>query len=172
MGNNRFLRVGRIINTHGVRGELKVDSLCDSLEDFCALGKIFLDVNCEPLEVLGSRVHRNHVLLKISGVETYEQAEALKGKYLYAEKADIPLRENHYFIEDLKGCKVFDACNAKEYGTLKDVWNAGASDIYTVVSGKGKEYYVPIIEGTVEKIDLEANEIFINPLKGLFEDEN
>lgn len=172
MFKNNFLEVGKILNTHGVRGEVKIESLCDTIEDFCEIPKVFIDTDSDPLRISGIRMHKNHILVKFEGVNSVEEAEKLKGKYIYAEKSDIPIKEGHYFIEDLKGCEVYDFDTNERYGILKDVWNAGASDIYTVFGANDKEYYLPIIDGTVKEIDLENSRIVVSPLKGVFDDED
>ena len=95
----------------------------------------------------------------------------MRGKLLYAFKKDIPLEEDRFFIEELKDCLVEDMNNNKIYGTVKDIFNTGANDIYTVVNEKGKEYLLPIIEGTIKEINLEDNKIIINPIKGVFDED-
>lgn len=172
MADNVFLKVGKILNTHGIKGEVKVEFLCDTAEDFFDIEKVFLDVNENPCEISYMRMHKNHILIKFSEINTRTEAEALKNKYIYAYKSDIPLREDHYFIEDLKGCEIFDFESGKKYGVLKDVWNSGASDVYTVVGDDEKEYYLPIIPGTIKEIDIKNNEILVCPLKGVFSDED
>lgn len=172
MADNIFLKVGKILNTHGIKGEVKTEFLCDTAEDFFDIEKLFLNVNEGPCEISYMRMHKNHILIKFADINTRGEAETLKGKYIYAYKSDIPLKKNHYFIEDLKGCEIFDFESGKKYGVLKDVWNSGASDIYTVVDDDKKEYYLPIIPGTIKEIDVKDNRIVVCPLKGVFSDEN
>ncbi len=171
MSRNKFLKIGKVVGVHGVRGEIKIESWCDSPEDFCEISKMLFNPESEPFKIEGMRIHKNNVLLKISGVDNREEAEDLRGKIIYAKRSDIPLEQGRYFIEDLKGCRVIDDISNKEYGILKEVWNTGANDIYTIKDNKNKEYYLPVIEGTIRKVDLDNNEIFINPLEGVF-DEN
>ncbi len=172
MADNIFLKVGRILNTHGIKGEVKAEYLCDTAEDFFDIEKVFLDVNKKPCEISYMRMHKNHILIKFADINTRDEAEMLKGKYIYAYKTDIPLQEGHYFVEDLKGCEIFDFESGKKYGVLKDVWNSGASDIYTVVGEDGREYYLPIIPGTIKDIDIKNDKILVCPLKGVFSDED
>ena len=73
-------------------------------------------------------------------------------------------------MEDLKGLKITDAVSGENYGTLEDVMNTGANDIYVVKNEAGKEFLLPIIDGTIEKIDLENEFISVNPIKGVFDD--
>lgn len=171
MSDNIFLKIGKILNTHGIKGEVKVEFLCDTAEDFFGIEKVFLNINDKPCEISYMRMHKNHILIKFSDINSRTEAEMLKGKYIYAYKSDIPLKEDHYFIEDLKNCEIIDFDSGKKYGMLKDVWNSGASDIYTVVDDK-KEYYLPIIPGTIKEVDIKNNKISVCPLKGVFSDED
>lgn len=170
MPQNKVLLVGKVLGTRGLNGELKVEYLTDTAEDFFSIKRIFLDPNTLPLNVMGLRVYKSNILMKVSSLDTKEAAELWIGKNLYAYREDIHLKENRYFIEDLKGCKVIDYQNKKVYGFLKDVINTGANDIYIIKSLEGKEYLVPVIEGTVKNVDLENDEIYINPLRGIFDD--
>ena len=72
MSKKDFLKVGKILNTHGVRGEVKIDSLSDKIDDFCRIPKMFLDENAEALEISAVRQHKNHVLVKFEGINTFE----------------------------------------------------------------------------------------------------
>ena len=171
MKKNEYLCIGMIAGSRGVAGEIKINPYTDFPEDFYEIKNIFLDVNESPIEFFDVKVHKSQVLMKIKGINSKNDAQVLQGKLVYALKKDIPIEENSYFIEDLKGCTVEDAKSCEKYGVLKDVFNRGASDIYQIIGKDNKEYLLPIIEGTIEKIDLEENKIWVNPLKGVF-DEN
>ncbi len=166
-----YLEVGKVVNSRGICGELKIEHWCDSQEAFCKIKKIYFDINKAGLNVTRLRPHKSFVLMQIDNINTQEQANALKGKILYADRDDIQIEENSYFIEDLKGLKVVDIITGQNYGILNNVFKAGFNDVYSVISESGKEYLVPIIEGTIDKIDLEQSKIFINPISGVF-DEN
>lgn len=168
MKKNEYLCVGKIVGSRGTNGELKVDPWCDSPEDFFEIKNLFTDISDLPLNIENLRTHKNQILMKIKNVTDKNSVENLRGKSIYAFKKDIPIDENRYFIEDLKGCKIIDAKSKVIYGVLKDVLNTGASDIYSVINSKNKEYLVPIIDGTIEEINLENEQIFINPIKGVF----
>ncbi len=170
MPKNEILLVGKVVGTRGLSGELKVEYLTDTAEDFFSIRRIFLDTKTLPISVLGLRVYKSHILMKVNLVDNKEAAEMWRGKSLYAYREDINLKENRYFIEDLKGCKVIDYKNKNLYGLLKDVINTGANDIYVIKNSEEKEYLVPVIEGTVKNVDLENDEIYINPLRGIFDD--
>lgn len=170
MKNSCFC-IGKIVGVHGLRGELKVEWYTDSPEVFFKINEIFFNVNLDPVKISGMRFHKNHILIFIDGITDRNLAMNFCNKRLYALRKDIPKDENRYFIEDLKGCTVQDNFTGKEYGILKDVFNRGASDIYSILGVNGKEYLLPIIEGTLCSVDLENDKIYVDPLKGVF-DEN
>jgi len=170
MAGKEYLSIGKIVGTRGLLGELKVESWCDSLEDFCNIKKIFAEFDTSPLDISNMRIHKSHVLIKLRSINSKSEADALRNKVLYAHKRDIPIAEDRYFIEDLIDCSVINGDGSVTYGALKDVINTGSNDIYVIEGVEGKEYMLPIIPGTVLKVDLEKNCIYINPIRGIFDD--
>ncbi len=162
---NKYLDAGKIVNTHGIRGELKIYPLCDSPEFLLEFDRFF--IGGEEIGVISSRVHKNVTLMRLEGIEHIDQAEAMIGKILQIDCEDIELDEGQYFIEDLIGLRVVDADSGKEYGTLKSVIQTGANDVYEVQGDK--LYLVPKIDEVVLDTDLEKGVITIRPLKGLFD---
>ncbi len=165
-----YLEAGKIVGTHGIKGELRVEPWCDSpafLAKFKTLyfaeGKEEITVTCRP--------HKNIVLMKIKGIETIEQAELLRGKILYINRKDVKLPKGKNFVQDLIGCKVVDIGNNTEYGTVADVFKTGANDVYTVKSPKGKDYLIPVIDSVVIEKNVEKGIILIRPMKGLFDED-
>lgn len=163
---NQFLDAGKIVNTHGIRGELKVYPLCDGPDFLLEFDRFFIDN--QEMTVISSRVHKNVTLLKLEGVDHIDQAEALIGKIIKINSDDIELEDGRYFIEDLIGMKVIDHDTGKEYGILKNVIQTGANDVFEVQGDR--VYLVPKIDDVVISTDLEAGIITIRPLKGLFDE--
>lgn len=163
---NQYLDAGKIVNTHGIRGEIKVFPLCDGPEFLLEFDRFF--INGEEIEVISSRVHKNVALIRLSGIDHIEQAEQLVGNILQINCDDIELEEGRYFIEDLVGMKVVDIDTGKEYGTLKSVIQTGANDVYEVQGDK--LYLIPKIDEVVLNTDMDAGIISIRPLKGLFDE--
>lgn len=170
MSKNKYFSVGKILAARGIHGEIKVQTWTDSPEDFLLIERLFLDVDAQPLEITNKTIHKSQVILKLKNVNSRNDAELLRGKNIYAFREDIPLAEDRYFIEDLKGLKITDATSGENYGTLKDVINTGANDIYVINNEAGREFLLPIIDGTIEKIDIENEFISVNPIKGVFDD--
>ncbi len=164
-----YLEVGSIVNKRGLRGELKVECYCDDLDVLCGLNTVFLnDKGQDPLRVLSAKTYKGYVYLTLSGVDSCEAADLLRGKSLYARREDIPLDEGKNFIVDLIGLPVVDVDSGAEYGTLVDVFNRGASDIYAVEKD-GKESYMPAVPEFVIKVDPEKA-IYVRPIPGMFDD--
>lgn len=171
MAKKKYLCVGRIVGSRGLRGELKVEHYCDSPDVFFDIENFFTDTNEDPLDIESMRVHKSQVLLCLKGIESKDSAEKLRGKYIYAFRDDIPIEPGSYFIEELKNCDVYNFENNRFYGTLRDVFNTGANDIYEIYDfEENKEYLVPVIEGTLVNVDLDENKIFINPIEGIFDE--
>ena len=152
-----FLECGKIVSTHGVRGEVKAEVWMDSPEEMTALKTLYLDGGKTPLTVKGARVHKNMVLLTLAGVETPEAGSALRQK-------------GQYFLQDLLGCEVKDADTGKEYGKLCDITETGANRVYHIRFADGKVRLAPDIPQVVLRLAPEEGVIEIRPLAGLFDD--
>ena len=161
-----FIEIGQIVNTHGIKGEVKLNPWTDDIEDLLDL-EVFYDEKGNALEVANSRIHKNTVIIKFREVSTMNDAEKMKGKTLYTEKTPLP--EGRYYIKDLIGLTAFE--NGEELGTLTDVFNTGANDIYEVKTPDGKRIYLPVIDGVIGDVDLEKGTIEVTIPDGLLDDE-
>ncbi|MEG0541589.1 MAG: ribosome maturation factor RimM [Angelakisella sp.] len=167
----RFLECGKIVAIHGLKGDLKVQCWGGSPEELCDFGTLFFDKGEKPVTVEKARMQKNMVLLKLEGVDTPEQAQALRGKVLYIDRELDNLEDGQYYIQDLIGLRVVDADDGHLYGTLCDVSETGANDVYHIRFEDGTVKLIPAIPQVVLKIDIDAGEMTIRPLVGLFEDE-
>lgn len=168
----QFLEIGKIVGTHGVRGEMRVEPWADSPDFLCGFDRLYFDKGTRELEVLAARPHKRIVLMKLSGVNTMEDAAALRGKVLYMNRDDVELEEDAYFIQDLIGLVVEDADDGQVYGKLTEVSYTGANDVYHIQSENGKEYLIPAIPDVIIETDVEGGKMTIRPLKGIFDDED
>lgn len=168
----QFLEIGQVVGTHGVRGEMRVNPWCDSPEFMKGFRRLYWDENGnKEVEVRACRPHGNVALLSLSGIDTLEQAAAMRGRVLYLRRADARLPKGHYFISELIGCDVLDADDpAMRYGTLSDVSKTGANDVWHVTNDAGQEFLLPAIPLVVIDTDVEHNRVSIRPLKGIFDD--
>lgn len=169
----RFLEIGKIVTTHGIAGEVRVQAWCDTNDFLTEFDVLYFDQGKTKLEIERARTHKNVVILKIKGIDDMNTAQTLRNRILYVDRNDIELPEGTYFIQDLVGCKVIDFnCPEKEYGILTEVSQTGANDVYHVKGKDGKTVLIPAIPDVIQKTDVDAGMIEITPLKGLFDDED
>ena len=168
-----YLECGRIVTTHGVRGEVKVEPWCDGPEFFLDLDTLYWDKEgARPCRLQQARVHKQMALLKLEGIDSLDQAVPCRGKILYVRREDVPMEEGQCFVQDLIGLQVVDGDDGREYGVLTQVTETGANDVYHIRFADGKERLIPAIPQVVLDIDLEEERMTIRPLEGLFDDED
>ena len=168
----QYLDSGKIVGTHGIKGEVRIEPWCDSPEFLCAFKKLYLDEKGQTFIEVKSRPHKNITLAKIKGVDTIEAAEKLRGKIIYINRYDITLDEGVNFVQDLIGLEVKDAENGTVYGKITDVLRTGANDVYEITDSNNKKYLAPVIDEVVEEIDVDGGFVLIHPMKGIFDDED
>lgn len=157
-----YLSIGQIINTHGVRGELKIYPLTDDIKRFRKLTKVFIDGIAK--NITWCKLQSDMVILKIDGIDSIEQAIKYKNKYLEVKREDaVKLPEGNYFIADIIGCTVLDE-EGNVLGIVYDVLQTGSNDVYWVKDNKN-EVLVPALKSVVVNIDIENRKIVIKPLK-------
>nr|WP_297174496.1 ribosome maturation factor RimM [uncultured Agathobaculum sp.] len=165
----QFLEAGKIVGTHGIRGDLKVQSWCDSPEVLCDFDTLYLDENT-PVAVQRAQVHKNIVLMHLKGVDSPEAAEALRGRVLHIDRDDVELPEDLVFIQDILGFTVFDRRLGREIGRLHDVLTDNpAHDMYEVATPAGRLVYIPASKPFLQQIDMKAGIIYIESIEGLVE---
>ncbi|NLT10250.1 MAG: 16S rRNA processing protein RimM [Ruminococcus sp.] len=164
----QYLEAGKIVTTHGIRGEVKITPYTDVPELLCEFDRLFIGKEHKEIIIERSRVFKNTVIAKLEGINTPEEAEKLRNKILYMHRDDLELDEDTYFIQDLIGMEVRDADSGQVYGKLADVMQTGANDVY-VIKGDDKEYLVPAIADVIVSTDLENDIMTIRPLDGLFD---
>lgn len=166
-----LLQVGVIANTHGIRGEVKVFPTTDDVTRFKRLKEVLLDTGKEylSLEIVRVRFFKNLVILKFKGIDNINDIEKYKGKSLMVSREHaVALEENEYFIADLIGLRAVSD-EGEELGTLEDVLQTGANDIYVICKPGEDELLVPAIRDCVKKVDLAAGEVTLHLLEGLRE---
>jgi len=161
---HKMLCVGEIVNTHGVKGELKVIPLVDNPDDLYDYKYFFIDE--KKYEAESIRFHKNFALIKLNGIDDINIAERIKGKFLELPREDLkPLPEGMYYICDLMGIEVFDETLGK-LGTINEVFNTGSNDVY-VVDYMDKPLCIPVIDGVVKDVDLDNQKMTVLLPKGL-----
>ncbi len=164
-----LLKVGVITTTHGVRGEAKVYPTTDEPERFLELDYVLLDTGRElrKLEIKNVKFFKNLVILKFKGVDNINDIEKYKGRDLWIPREEgQELEEDEYYIADLLGMSVVLE-DGQEFGTLKDVMETGANDVYIINSAEHGEVLLPAIKECILDVDLEKNIMTIHLMKGL-----
>ncbi len=168
----QYLETGKIVGTHGVKGMVRIQQWSDSGEFLTQFGRFYLDAAGEMvLEAERVQPHGTVTLAKFRGVDSIESAEALRGKVLYIDRADVQLPEDRYFVSDLLGCTVYAADETTVLGVLSDVSETGANDVWHVKNGE-REYLVPAVDEMIVSVSVEDGRIVLDPIKGIFDDAN
>lgn len=167
-----MLRVGVYANTHGIAGEIKVFPTTDDVTRFKKLKKIYLDTGKEMLEweIANVKFFKNMVILKFKGINNINDIEKYKGKDLYITREQaVPLEEDEYFL-----CDVIDALvvteDGAELGTVEQVLQTGANDVYVVKGKNKKEILLPVIKDCIIDIDFENKVVKARLIPGLIEE--
>ena len=166
-----LLQVGIITSTHGVRGEVKVYPTTDDPRRFRRLKEVVLDTGKEKmnLEIEGVKFFKQFVILKFKGLDNINDKEKYLQKSLYVTRKNaVRLQRDEYFIADLIGLKVQDE-DGKELGTVKDVIETGANDVYEVEMADGKSLLLPAIKQCILNVDVENGTMQVHVLEGLLD---
>ena len=164
-----LLKVGAITTTHGVRGEVKVYPTTDEPERFLELDYVLLDTGKElkRYDISNVKFFKNLVILKFDGVDNINDIEKYKGRELWIPREEgRELGEDEYYIADLLGMKVLLE-DGTEFGTLKDVMETGANDVYVIDSREHGEVLLPAIKECILDVDLDENTMTVHLMKGL-----
>ena len=157
------LEVGKIINTHGLRGEVKVVPWTDAPEVFEDIKRVFIKKNEEemPLEIVHIKYQKNNIIVKFKELSDINEAERLKNSVLYADRSELgELPDGVYYIADLIGMEVKRE-DKSLIGILKDVLQTGANDVYVVGREGEKELLIPVIDSVVLSVDPDNKEIIV-----------
>ena len=164
-----LLEIGKIVNTHGLRGEVKVVPWTDSPDDFCDVSFVYIKNKNEykKLTIDGVKFQKNNVIVKFKEYNDINEILPFKNAVLYADCNDLgELPDGVYYIVDLIGLKVYTEDD--EYiGEIADVFNAGASDIYDVKREGKKNLLLPVIDEVVKSVDIENGRVTVNVMEGL-----
>lgn len=165
----KFLQVGVISSTHGIKGEVKVFPTTDDVNRFKRLKEVHLDTGKEQIILHPESVKffKQFVILKFKEFNSINDIEAYKGKSLYVDREHaVRLRKDEFFIADLIGLSV-ETDEGEDFGIMKDVMQTGANDVYIVERTNGDEVLLPAIKECVKEIDIENGKITVHIMDGL-----
>ena len=165
----KYLEIGQIVNTFGIKGMVKIKPFTDDINRFDKLEKVYIKNKDgkKEYQIQEVKYHKNMVLMKLEGIDTLEQADILRQSYLLVNREDEePLEEGVYYIVDLVGLEVYTDENVF-LGNVDDIFNTGSNDIYVVKDGKGKQILLPGIPEVLKNVDLENGKITVHLIPGL-----
>ncbi len=168
----QYLEAGKIVTTHGVRGEVKLELWCDGVDFLKKTGRLYPTAQGgTPRKIQSIRPQGRMALLKLEGIDDMDAARALHGQVLYFDRSDATLPAGRWYVADLIGCEVRDADSGKVYGVVTDVDHPGAQDIYTVKAPNGKEYMFPGVDAFLKERNPPEGYILVTPIPGLLDDD-
>lgn len=165
------LEVGKIVNTHGLRGEVKIVTWTDYPEVFEDLEYVYATIRKETvrLTLKGIKYQKNNIIAKFSEINSIDEAQNFKNAVLTTDREQLgELPDGVYYIADLIGCEVFEE-NGNFLGKISDVFNTGASDIYAVSAPEKKDLLIPVTQDTVISVDITSKKVIVNLIEGLDE---
>ena len=163
------LEIGQIVNTRGLRGEVKVNSFSEDPQRFEKVKSIYVksDKDYKEYEIERVTYVKNQVVLKLKGINKIEYAEALRNSYIYVKREDLEeLPEGTYYIADLIGLDVYEE-NGNFLGKVDDIFSTKSNDVYVVRTELGELKYLPSIPEVLKDIELPNKKIIVNLIKGL-----
>lgn len=167
---NKTLQVGQIVNTHGLRGEVKVVAWTDYPEVFEQLEYVYLEKNKEKYDIKSVKYQKNNVILKLDKVNTIDEAQTLKNCVLYVLREQLGEPEEGYYICDLIGITVIDEKD-NTLGKIKDVISTGkCNDVYVVepIDG-GRDILLPVIDDVILETDIDEQICRVHIIDGLLD---
>lgn len=167
-----MFNVGKIVNTHGIKGEVKVKRITDFRERFSIGEVVYIQTeagNYIPLTIDGHRVHKQFDLLHFKGIDNINDIEQYKGSYLKIKREQLkPLSTNEYYYHEIIGCEV-RTTDGEKLGTIDTILSPGANDVWVVKRPEGKEVLIPYIEDVVKQVHTEERFVIIELMEGLLD---
>ncbi|WP_139998309.1 ribosome maturation factor RimM [Paenibacillus paridis] len=172
--SEKWFTVGKVVNTHGIRGELKILSQTDFAEVRFAVGSQLLMLNEEngaslEVKVISSRANKNVYILKLEGFTNINEVEKYKGWVLKVSKdKQLELDEGEYYYHEIIGCRVVTE-EGEEIGTISEILSPGANDVWVVdrPKGSGKQLLLPVIDEVLKNVDTKEKVVTVHLMEGL-----
>jgi 16S rRNA processing protein RimM len=168
----KWFNVGKIVNTHGIRGEVRVISKTDFPEERYKVGNtlyLFMPKATTPIEltIKSHRSHKNFDLLTFEGIENINEVEKFRDGILKVPESQLGnLPEGEYYYHEIIGC-IVTTLEGEEIGKISEILSPGANDVWVIKGKGGKELLIPYIDDVVKKVDIKEKIILIEPLEGL-----
>ena len=162
--------VGKLINTHGIKGEVKIYPLTNDIERFNSLKSAYLGEDKITVTVKSVKFHKGMAILKFNEYDDINDILKFKDQYLYVDEENkVVLPKNHFFISDLIGCKVYDM-ESTYIGDVVDVLQGYSNDVYVIKDKiEDKKYLIPAVKAFIKEVNIEGKIISIDPVEGMIE---
>ena len=163
MEKKPLIEAGRIVNTHGVRGEVRIEVWLDSPQFLKRFKRLVLDSG-EEVKVLEARSHKGFVIARLEGAEDVNTAMCLKGKTVFVRREDAALPKGAFFLQDILGARVVDE-EGREIGVLTEILETPASAVYVV---KGEtEHLIPAVPEFIKSTDADTGLLTVHLIEGM-----
>ena len=168
MMKDDLLEIGKIVNTHGIRGEVKIQPWCDEPELFDELEYLFIEG--EKYNIVRNRFHKTCQIVQLENVNNIDDAERFKNKIVYINRGALELPEGRYYIADIEGLTVKEQ-NGRILGVVDEIIKTGSNDVYSLKDTFNKKpVLIPVIEGVVLETNIDGGYIVVKLPKGLIDD--
>ena len=159
--------IGKIVNVHGIKGEVKIYTYTDDIKNLSKLKKMYFDKNMQDEhKVLSSKIQNNMLIVKFEGIDDVDVANKLRDTDVYTKKEEIKQKDT-YYIEDLISCEVIKLEDESLIGKVAYVFSTGANDVLEIDLVDGKKVYFPMIKDVIKNVDLEGGKITVHLIPGL-----
>ena len=164
----KMLELGKVVNTHGIRGELKIQPWCDDPELFFEIDYFY--IGCKRYDIRKSRIHKNCIIAGVEGVNSINEAELLKNRVITIEREALgELPEGTYYIADLEGLQVRTQ-DGRILGRIDEVLKTGSNDVYVLKETEtGKPVLIPVIDDVVKEVNIDGGYVLVELIKGLID---
>ncbi len=168
----KWFNVGKLVNTHGIKGEARIVSKTDFAEERYKPGNklyLFMPANNTPIEltVKTHRTHKSFDLVSFEGYENINDIEKMKGGILKIQESQlVELEEDEFYYHEIIGCTVYNLAG-DEIGKVREILTPGANDVWVIKGRDNKDILIPYIEDVVKKVDIIEKTIIIDPIEGL-----
>ena len=166
----KYLEAGKVRNTHGVKGAMKVEHWCDTPQIFASLPAVYTafgDIYKEHKIVSASIAGDGTLIVRLEDANTFEEAAKLKNVVLYADREDLPTRPDRIYIADVIGMAVLDAATGEKYGTVSDITTTGVQELYVISTPNG-EKLMPAVNAFIDRVVF-GEGVYIKPIPGLLD---
>lgn len=159
--------IGKIVNVHGIKGEVKIYTYTDDIKNLSKLKKMYFDKNMQDEhKVLSSKIQNHMLIVKFEGIDDVDVANKLRDTDVYTKKEEIKQKDT-YYIEDLISCEVIKLEDESLIGKVAYVFSTGANDVLEIDLVDGKKVYFPMIKDVIKNVDIENKKIFVSVMEGL-----